>query len=73
MVPLASTRQDSTTEALGTVIDTLGPCNVIMTDRGREFEGSFHERVTKCHDIEHIYSAIYCRLAERAIRNRPEI
>ena len=39
VVPLANTRQGSTTKALDTVIDTLGPCNFIMTDRGREFEG----------------------------------
>ena len=47
VVPLANIRQESTTKALDTVISDLGPCNVIMTDRGREFEGSFHERVTK--------------------------
>jgi len=73
VVPLANTRQESTTKALDTVIDSLGPCNVIMTDRGREFEGSFHERVTKYYDIEHLYSIIYCRFAERAIRTIKEM
>ena len=73
VVPLANTRQESTTKALDTVIDSLGPCNVIMTDRGREFEGAFHERVTKYYDIEHLYSIIYCRFAERAIRTIKEM
>jgi hypothetical protein len=44
-----------------------------MTDRGREFEGAFHERVTKYYDIEHLYSIIYCRFAERAIRTIKEM